>query len=154
MKVILAERKGIPDTSVRPGRVSFTTALQTSTVLMLTLPLSPETQSLIATPEFALMRPDALFINVARGGIVVEPDLVAALKEGKIARAATDVFIEEPAGMENVLVKAANEEWSRGRLVLTPHAAWFARSSIEKLRGTTKENIEAWARGEPQNLVL
>jgi len=100
------------------------------------------------------MRPDALLINVSRGGIVVEEDLVAALKEGKIRGAATDVFITEPAGTENVLVKAANEEWAKDRLVLSPHLAWWARSSIEKLRRVTRENVEGWSKGTLQNEVV
>lgn len=58
----------------------------------------------------------------------------------------------------NVLVKAA-EAWKDnvemgGRLILTPHVAWFARSSIEKLRRTVTANVEAWARGEDLNLVV
>lgn len=100
MTVLLAERKGITAPSVRPGRTDFTTALQTSTVVVLTLPLSPSTTNLISTPELALMRPDALLINVSRGGIVDEVALVEALREKKIAGVATDVYIEEPAGRE------------------------------------------------------
>ena len=58
----------------------------------------------------------------------------------------------------NVLLKAA-EEWTEdaemgGRLILTPHVAWFARSSIEKLRRTVSANVEAWVRGEDLNLVV
>lgn len=154
MKVIFAERKGVPDAEVREGRVSFVEALKIATVLIFTLPLSPSTAALIAAPEYSLMRPDALLVNVARGGIVIESDLVAALKAHKITAAATDVFIEEPAGKENVLVRAAGEEWARGRLVLSPHIAWLARSSTDKLRRVTAENIEGWCRGEPQNVVV
>lgn len=127
-KVQFAERKGITGSSVRAGRVSFEDCLRTSTAIYLTLPLSPESLNLISTPEFALMRPDTLLINVARGGIVDEHALVQALRENRIQGAATDVFLEEPAGMENVLVKTANE-WMReghemeGRLVLSPHLA-------------------------------
>lgn len=144
---------------MRSGRVSFEECLRTSTTIYLTLPLSPESLNLISTPEFELMREDALLVNVARGGIVDENALVEALKEKKIQGAATDVFLEEPAGLENVLVKTANQ-WRReenehdGRLVLSPHIAWWARSSIEKLRRTVAENIEGWVKGEPSNLVL
>ncbi|KAL2072088.1 hypothetical protein VTL71DRAFT_11431 [Oculimacula yallundae] len=156
-KVQFAERKN--SDTVRDGRVSFIECLKTSTTVFLTLPLSPESLNLISTPEFALMRADTILINVARGGIVDESALVQALKDKKIHAAATDVYVEEPAGMENVLVRTANqwrEEGSEfdGRLILSPHIAWWAKSSIEKLRRTVGENIEAWARGEPKNVVF
>jgi lactate dehydrogenase-like 2-hydroxyacid dehydrogenase len=162
MNVLIADRKGISPGSVRPGRTDFITALKTSTVIILTLPLSPSTTNLISAPEFAIMRPDAILINVSRGGIVDEDELVKAIKEKKIRGAATDVFVEEPAGRENVLVKCVEEfhenkngEWDgmEGRLVVSPHVAWFAGSSIEKLRRTVVENVEGWSRGKPQNLV-
>ncbi len=165
--VYFAERKG--DTPVvRPGRMSFDECLKTSTVIFLTLPLSSETINLISKREFRLMRKDVLLVNVARGGIVDEEALVAALKERRIGGAATDVFLEEPAVAENsVLVKAARE-WTKeggkgendgasglnGKLILSPHLAWYARSSIEKLRTTVAGNIEAWALGKPTNVVV
>jgi len=154
MTVLLADNKTTPDSAVRDGRYPFTHVLRASTIIALSLPLVSSTASLIAAPEFALMRPDALLLNVARGGIVVERDLVDALKERKIAGAATDVFIEEPAGLENVLVKAAGEEWARGRLVLSPHLAWLAKSSIDRLRSVSGANIEGWVKGVPQNVVV
>ncbi|CZS95217.1 related to D-lactate dehydrogenase [Rhynchosporium agropyri] len=154
--VHFAERKH--SDTVRQGRISFVECLQTSTTIFLTLPLSPESLNLISTPEFALMREDAILINVARGGIVDEAALVQALEDKKIHAAATDVFVEEPVMMENVLVRTANrwrEEGSPfdGRLILSPHIAWWARSSIEKVRSTVGQNIEAWARGQPSNIV-
>ena len=120
------------------------------------------------------MRSDAILVNVARGGIVDEDALVEALREGRIAGAAVDVFVDEPATRGgSVLVRAAagegvngngdgdgnggegtgNDSGLKGRLVLSPHVAWYARSSIEKLRGTVVQNIEGWVRGEPRNLV-
>jgi glycerate dehydrogenase len=165
MTVQFAERKGIETSSLRPNRVSFSETIRASTVLFITLPLSPSTSNLLSTPEFSLMRPDALLINVARGGIVDEEALIHALKERRISGIATDVFVEEPAGVSNsVLVKAARE-WGEkgegeeerelnGRLVLSPHNAWWARSSIEKLRVTVSGNIEEWAKGEVVNQVL
>lgn len=159
MKVQFSERKGVPASKVREGRLSFEECIRTSTVFFLTLPLSPETLNMLSTEELAAMRSDALIINVARGGIVNEEALVQALRERRIFGAATDVYIEEPAGLKNsVLVRAANE-WSKddsmkGRLVLSPHLAWWAKSSIEKLRTTVAANIEAWAGGEVRNEVL
>lgn len=84
-----------------------------------------------------------------------EEALVLALKEEKIMGAATDVFATEPATKENSpLVRAAGQEWSDGRLVLSPHVAWCAQSSIKKLRETVVKNVERWVKGEPVNLVI
>jgi lactate dehydrogenase-like 2-hydroxyacid dehydrogenase len=159
MSVRFAERKGVSANEVREGRLSFDECIRTSTVFFLTLPLSPETHNMISTPELAAMRSDALIINVARGGIVNEEALVKALKERQILGAATDVYVEEPAGLENSPLVSAANEWSsddkmKGRLVLSPHLAWWARSSIEKLRTTVATNIEAWGIGEVRNEVL
>lgn len=155
MTVSLSERKGVPPSQTRPGYTPFSQILTTSTVLFLTLPLTPSTTNLITSSELSLMRPDALLINIARGGIVNESDLVHALKEGKIAGAATDVFVEEPAGRDNVLVEAAREgELARsGRLILSPHVAWVGRSSVEKLRRVVVENVGVWAEGGGGNVV-
>jgi lactate dehydrogenase-like 2-hydroxyacid dehydrogenase len=153
MTVVTAERKGVPDAQVRPDRASFQDTLRRSTLIMITLPLTPSTQSLIAAPEFAIMGPETILINVARGGIVDEVALVDALRQKRIAGAATDVYATEPAGLENVLVREANAEDIRGRLILSPHLAWYARSSIEKLRRTVVENIESWVNDKPTNVV-
>lgn len=88
-----------------------------------------------------------------------EEALVTALKERRIMGAATDVYVEEPAGVENSVLVRAVKDWEgvegmRGRLVLSPHLAWWARSSVEKLRRTVVENIEGWCGGEVRNEVL
>ncbi|TVY85634.1 Glycerate dehydrogenase, partial [Lachnellula willkommii] len=137
MRVLLSARKNPTTTSTTtpPDRTPFTTLLSTSTIIILTCPLTPSTKNLISAPEFSLMLPSALLINVARGGIVDEEALVAALKEKKLKGAASDVFVEEPAGEGN---SALLREMKRGdgelqgRVVVSPHVAWYARSSIEK----------------------
>jgi lactate dehydrogenase-like 2-hydroxyacid dehydrogenase len=155
MSVLLSDRK-FPSTSTpRAGRTPFVELLQKSTVIVITCPLTPETRNLISAPEFALLRPDALLINVARGGIINEEALVGALREGKLKGTATDVFVEEPAGEENsALLRALkeNDGGLQGRLVVSPHVAWYARSSIEKLRRVVGENIEGWASGENERV--
>jgi lactate dehydrogenase-like 2-hydroxyacid dehydrogenase len=65
---------------------------------------------------------------------VDEGALASALRDKRIAGAATDVYAKEPAGKENVLVRAAAEEGVKGRLILSPHVAWYAKSSIKKLQ--------------------
>ncbi|KAL3426411.1 glycerate dehydrogenase [Phlyctema vagabunda] len=153
MKVIFAERKGVPAESVRGDRVEFIEACKTASVIMLTCPLNASTRGMIGTREFAVMRRDSVVVNVARGGVVVEEDLVAALKSGRITGAATDVFVDEPAGASNsVLIREVGN--LDGRLTLTPHVAWYARSSRDKLNRTVADNIEAFVHGQPTNVVV
>lgn len=155
MKVQLLDRKGIPSTSVREGRTSFEEGLRTSTVLILTCPKTLETTNLISTAELRVMLPSAIIINVARGGVIDEEALVEALKAETIAGAAADVFVTEPATKENsALIKASGEEWCKGKTVLSTHVAWCAQSSIDKLRGTVQGNVEGWARGDAQNVII
>lgn len=76
-----------------------------------------------------------------------EVALIEALKEERISGAATDVFVNEPTGKEgNLLVREA--PGLEGRLIVSPHVAWYAESSIEKLRRVTGENIEGWVKGK------
>lgn len=98
-----------------------------------------------------MMRSDALVINVARGGIVDEEALILALRENRVKGTASDVFVEEPAGAGNsALLRTLKEDGGglEGRVVVSPHVAWFARSSIEKLRRVVGENIEGWVSRE------
>lgn len=155
MTVQLCERKGVSESETRPNYTPFTTVIKTSTVLFLSLPLTPTTENMIASAELSMMRPNALIINIARGGIVNEEDLVDALIQGKIAGAATDVYVEEPAGEDSTLVKAARDSELRdsGRLILSPHIAWYGISSVEKLRRVVTENIKGWCEGVGGNVV-
>lgn len=152
MSVLIAERKGLEGTALRENRTSFEETLSKSTALFIACPLTPETTSMIDIPEFKLMRKDAVLINVTRGGIVVEEAIVQALKENQISGVGTDVYENEPANKANSpLIRDAAQ---LSNLVLSPHLAWYARSSTQKLRVTTAANIEAFAKGQPQNLVI
>ncbi|KAI0150410.1 D-isomer-specific 2-hydroxyacid dehydrogenase family protein [Xylariaceae sp. FL1272] len=99
MKIIIAGRKG--DTTTVTGRVPFETAVRECSVLIISCPRAPSTLNLISDAEFNMMKPYSLLINVSRGGIVDESALVSALKEGKIAGAATDVYAVEPSSPSN-----------------------------------------------------
>lgn len=155
MTVLLLDRKTASQTENRPGRTPFLEGLANSTILILTCPLTPATTNLISTAELSILQPSCIIINVARGGIVDEAALVLALKEERVAGAAADVFVVEPATKENSpLVKAAGEEWARGKMVLSPHVAWCAKSSIDRLRGTVTANVEGWSKGEAVNVVV
>lgn len=148
MQVVFAERKGV--TRCRPGYLKFTQLLATADAVSLHCPLNEETRNLIGSAELAMMKPGAVLINTGRGGLVDEQALVAALKSGRLAGAASDVFTQEPADKSNPLL--ANVQLPN--LILTPHVAWGSESAINKLLAILIENIEAFVRGEEKNRVV
>ncbi|KAK3377359.1 glycerate dehydrogenase [Lasiosphaeria ovina] len=156
-RVLVAGRKGGAAVGSPPRvdngvcRASFGDVVRTATVLFLCLPRVPETMGLIAEAELSAMRPQAVIVNVSRGGIVDEHALVAALKMGKIAGAATDVFLAEPAGPENSVLLA--EDTAGLNLVVTPHVAWVSQATTQNYQDTLVGNLKAFLNGQPQNVV-
>ena len=110
-------------------------------LLCLTCPLTPETRDLIAAPQLAAMKQGSILVNVARGGIVVEQDLIEALQSGHLAAAAIDVFDPEPPDPENPLLHLPN-------VVVTPHCASTAYEMSAKGIRHWLKNIQHVARGE------
>jgi glycerate dehydrogenase len=147
MEVIVAERKHVE--RVREGRSSFEDVLQHSDVLSLHCPLTEETKNLISGEELRMMKPSAILINTARGGLVDDVALVEALRSGQIAGAGIDVLRIEPPQEGNALLKAALPN-----LIITPHNAWASRQAMETLADQLIDNLEAFVRGEPRNLVV
>ncbi|WP_462171031.1 D-2-hydroxyacid dehydrogenase [Pseudoalteromonas xiamenensis] len=145
--VIVAEQKSA--TSVREGRVAFNDALVMADVVSIHCPLNSQTQNLISTPEFNLMKHSAFIVNTARGGIVDEAALVSALEAGQIAGAALDVLSKEPAQQDNPLC-----HYQGFNLLLTPHTAWASQESITRLVNEIAQNIMAYNNNEPRNRVV
>ena len=94
------------------------------------------------------MKPSAFLINCARGGIVNEQALVDALKQGKIAGAATDVLTVEPPKQGNVLLDALNNDEIQN-LIITPHSAWGSVDARQRIVDQMLENVEAFKQGAP-----
>jgi lactate dehydrogenase-like 2-hydroxyacid dehydrogenase len=117
--------------------VSLNELLKTSDVVSIHAPLNPQTNALIGAKQFALMKPNATLINVGRGGIVVESDLVEALEENKIYAAALDVFEQEPLPINSPLLNLQDH----GKLILTPHIAWASKQARITLLEGIKNNI-------------
>ena len=126
--------------------VDLETLLRESDVVSLHCPLTPETQGLIDARRLDLMKPTALLVNAARGPLVVEADLAAALDAGRIAGAALDVLSVEPPPASNPLLAAKN-------CIITPHVAWATRDARRRLIEATAENLRAFAAGRPRNVV-
>lgn len=149
MKIIVAARPGSV-TPLAPGRVSVEEILRTSDVVSLHCPLTPETKNLINEQSLKLMKPTAFLINTARGALIDEPALIEALRGKQIAAAALDVISKEPPPADHPVIRAAKE---LDNLIVTPHTAWSAREARERLLREVEENILAFLRGEPRNLV-
>lgn len=146
MRVLLAKRDA-GDT--RPGRVALHDLLPRVDVLSLHCPLTPENRGLIGENELALMKPDAVLINTARGGLVDEAALLDALRSGRIGGAGLDVIEVEPPPEAYPLLKA-----DLPNLVITPHTAWASRESRQRLVDEIALNIEAFKAGQDRNRVV
>lgn len=146
MEVIVAERKGA--TSVRHGRKSFGEVLQLSDVLSLHCPLTEETRNLIGDEELRQMKNSALLINTARGGLIDDYALIEALRTKRLGGAGIDVLRVEPPREGNPLL-----EVDLSNLIVTPHNAWASRQAMQTLADQLVDNLEAFVRGEPRNLV-
>lgn len=120
--------------------------LAKSDFIFLHCPLFPSTEGIINKDNIAKMKDGVILINNSRGPLVVEQDLYEALESGKIAAAAVDVVSTEPIKADNVLLKAKN-------CIITPHISWATKEARERIMQTTADNIEAFAKGEPTNVV-
>lgn len=123
--------------------------LARSDVITLHCPLTPETRNMIAMPELRAMARRPLLVNTARGGLIDEAALIAALEEGLIAGAGLDVSRVEPPRTDSPLVRALD----RPNVILTPHIAWASRAAMQTLADQLIDNIEAFAAGRPVNVV-
>lgn len=115
-------------------------------VVSLHCPLTDDNAGFIDKQLLGLMKPSAFLINTARGAVINEIDLAAALNQDKIAAAAVDVVSAEPIKLENPLLKAKN-------CIITPHIAWATRAARKRLIQTTADNINAFAMGTSVNVV-
>jgi glyoxylate reductase len=122
-------------------RLSLDELLASSDVVSLHCPLTPETRHLIAAPQLALMKPDAVLVNAARGQVVDEGALVEALREGRIAAAALDVYEHEPS-IHPGLLELEN-------VTLIPHLGSATAETRTAMAELAARNAIAAVRGEP-----
>ena len=116
-------------------------ALGRADVAVMTAPLTPETTNMLDARRIGLLRPEAYLLILSRGGITDEAALVAALKSGKLAGAATDVLAHEPPAHDDPL-------WDAPNLVLTPHFSGTGQLTAGHVWDITTENVRRFVRGD------
>lgn len=146
MQVLIAARDHGDN---RPGRTPLAGLLAQADVVSLHCPLTPDTRGLIGREQLALMKPDAILINTARGALVDEQALVDALRSGQLGGAGIDVLSEEPPLRGNPLLAPAIPN-----LIVTPHIAWAAREARRRVIDEMAANIAAFRAGERRNCVV
>lgn len=146
MQVAVTSRSPVREPGVT--ELALGELLRTSDVVSLHLPLDDKTRNMIGAAELASMKRSALLINTARGGLVDEAALARALGDGVIAGAGFDVLTEEPPRSGNPLLTLKTDNF-----ILTPHVAWASSGAMQTLADMLIENIEAFEKGQPVNLV-
>ncbi len=127
--------------------VSLEELLRASDYVLVNCPLTPETRGLLGNPQFALMKPDAVIINTARGPIINEAALIDALQSGRIRGAALDVFEKEPLSADSPLLGMDN-------VILTSHSIAWTEELFRDMGRIDCEGALAVYRGEaPQHVV-
>lgn len=127
-------------------QVGFDTLLKESDIVTVHCPLNKDSERMFNKETFAKMKQTALFVNTARGGVVVENDLRDALECGVIGGACIDVLTVEPMIEDCVLMGAKN-------CIITPHIAWAPLETRQRLMGIVCDNIRGFLSGKPQNVV-
>ncbi len=145
MQVLVAESLSGGDGM---GRVPLAHLLRESDVVSLHCPLSEQTRGLIGAEALALMKPTALLINTARGGVVDELALLEALRAGHLRGAALDVLAQEPPQADHPLLTA-----NLSNVIVTPHVAWASQEARQRLVQQAAEVITSWMAGQCMNRV-
>jgi glycerate dehydrogenase len=149
MDVLVAARPGSKG-PIPTDRVSLDQLYSDADVISLHCPLTPETEKLINARTLSLMKPTAFLVNTARGALIDEAALIAALRKERIAAAALDVITKEPPPADHPIIRAAQQ---LDNLMVTPHTAWSARETRERLLQEVEENISSFLSGKPRNMV-
>ena len=138
-RVLYASRSPKPDAVGE--RVTLDALLAASDIVSLHVPLAPDTERLVDAAAIARMKPGAVLVNTARGGLVDEAALVGALRSGRLGAAGLDVFETEPAAAGNPLFDLDN-------VVCSPHVAWLTRETLERSLAVAVENCRRIETGE------
>jgi glycerate dehydrogenase len=148
MQVQIARRPG-QDRFDGDGRVDLDDLLSDCDAVSLHCPLTSETRGMIGARELSLMKPNAVLVNTARGGLVDSAALVKALADGDIAAAAIDVLTQEPPVDGDPLL-----DYQGDNLLVTPHVAWASVESRQNAINEVAENLHSFMHGGDRNRVV
>lgn len=146
MKVLACTSKAQEQLPPFICKEAFTSLLAQSDVLTLHCPLTPQTQQLIAADELKQMKPSAILINTARGGLINENDIAQALVERRLYAYCSDVLTQEPPGENHILLHTPYA-------YITQHIAWATVEARQRLLQITAENLYKYLNNKPQNTV-
>jgi len=136
----LAQQYGVTFASLKD-------VMKTSDVISVHLPLTPETHGIVSRDMLSRMKPDAVIINISRGGLIDETALVETLRASRIAGAGLDVLVEEPPSVDHPVLSLPN-------VVITPHCAWYSEEGRDDVeRRTAREVARVLAGGRPVSWV-
>ncbi len=144
-EVVFANRRPVPEMIGR--QVPLPELLATADVVSLHVPLAAETERLVDAAALARMKPGAVLVNTARGGLVDEAALVDALRSGRLRGAALDVFGEEPIPADHPFLTLDN-------VVVTPHLAWLTPETFDRSLDVAFDNCRRLRDGEPLRHVV
>lgn len=152
MEVIVSDRSPeskIKDPKIATENIEFVDLLHLysrSDVISLHCPQTEETEGMINRQSTAQMQDGVIIINTARGGLIVEKDLAAALEAGKVRTAAVDVLSAEPPASSNPLLNS-------DQTIVTPHIAWASQEARQRLMDTVFKNLKGYLQGNLINQV-
>lgn len=145
MRVLYTRRCPLPEDTAATGYRPLEELLKQSDVVSLHCPLTGQTRGMIDEAALSRMRPGAVLLNTARGGLLDSAAVARALDSGRLYAAGLDVLDEEPPRKEHPLI-------GHPRCIVTPHVAWAPTETRRRLIAACAENLRAFLAGKPQNL--
>lgn len=148
MMVLIARRPGV-SAKRDDGRTEFFEMLRRADAITLHCPLNEQTKNMFDAEEFRIMKPDAILINTARGGLINSAALAAALRNGEIGAAAVDVLPKEPPTQGDPLL-----DYDGPNLIVTPHIAWATIEARQNAINELAANVQAYLNDEKRNRIV
>ena len=130
--------------------MDFATLCRESDIVSVHTPLNDGTRGLISRERIAMMKKDAILVNVARGAVCDEEAVADAIIEGKLGGVGIDVYSKEPFGKDHAMARIAG----RDNVILTPHMAWGSLEARVRCCEEIALNIESYLKGEKRNRIV